>query len=75
LEDEKIAVIRITDDGNGISPADLPHIFDRFCKGNNGNFGLGLAIAKSAVEFMSGTIQADNDQNGAVFEITPPQAK
>jgi two-component system, OmpR family, sensor histidine kinase CssS len=75
LEDEKNAVIRITDDGNGISPADLPHIFDRFYKGNNGNFGLGLAIAKSAVEFMSGIIQADNDQNGAVFEITLPLAK
>jgi signal transduction histidine kinase len=65
------ALIRISDDGEGISPGDLPHIFERFYKGKNGNFGLGLAIAKSAIEYMGGKITAANS-NGAVFEITLP---
>lgn len=65
------ATIRISDDGDGISPSDLPHIFERFYKGKNGNFGLGLAIAKSAIEYMGGKISTSN-VNGAVFEITLP---
>jgi len=65
------AVIRISDDGDGISPSDLPHIFERFYKGKNGNFGLGLAIVKSSIEYMGGKITASNS-NGAVFEITLP---
>ena len=62
-------IIEIADDGAGISATDLPHIFERFYKGKSGNFGLGLSIAKTAVEFMSGSIRAYN-KNGAVFEIT-----
>lgn len=65
------AVIRISDDGEGISQKDLPHIFERFYKGKKGNFGLGLSIAKSAIEFMGGSIKAYND-SGAVFEILIP---
>jgi signal transduction histidine kinase len=65
----EFAAVRITDDGSGIAPEDLPHIFERFYKGKGGNFGLGLAIAKSAVEFMGGTVSAYNSDNGAVFEV------
>lgn len=67
-EKNKKAVIRISDDGDGISGQDLPNIFERFYKGKSGNFGLGLAIAKTSVENMGGKITAYND-NGAVFEI------
>ncbi len=74
-EEQGFAVIQVTDDGGGISPTDLPHIFERFYKGKGGNFGLGLAIAKSAVEFMGGTVQAYNSENGAVFEIAIPVQK
>ncbi|MDD4699705.1 MAG: ATP-binding protein [Oscillospiraceae bacterium] len=68
IQENEKAIIRISDDGNGINEQDLPNIFDRFFKGKSGNFGLGLAIAKSAVEFMKGNIIAYN-QDGAVFEI------
>lgn len=61
--------IKISDDGNGISENDLPHIFERFYKGENGNLGLGLAIAKSAIEFLGGKIVAYNGVSGAVFNI------
>lgn len=65
------AFIHISDDGPGINPKDLPHIFERFYKGKSGNFGLGLAIAKTAVEFMGGSIRVYNEK-GAMFEITLP---
>jgi len=68
------AIIRIQDDGIGILESDLPHIFDRFYKGKNGNFGLGLAIAKASIELMKGTIHVSN-HNGACFEIELPLHK
>jgi signal transduction histidine kinase len=65
------AVLHIADDGDGIPEADLPHLFERFYKGKNGNFGLGLAIAYSAVAALGGCIAAGND-GGAVFTISLP---
>jgi Signal transduction histidine kinase len=69
------AVVHIWDDGDGIAESDLPHLFERFYKGKNGNFGLGLAIAKSAVELMGGRIRAENESAGAVFELSLPIKK
>lgn len=66
------ALIIIKDDGNGINEEDLPHIFERFYKGKNGNFGLGLSIAKLAVDYINGTITAYNTPRGALFEISLP---
>lgn len=69
---ETTAVIRIQDDGPGILEEDLPHLFERFYKGKGGNFGLGLAIAKSAVQSAGGEIKAFNGETGAIFEISLP---
>ncbi len=66
---DKNAVITIKDDGKGIDEIDK--IFDRFSKGENGNFGLGLSIAKTSVKMMNATIEAYND-NGAAFKIVIP---
>jgi signal transduction histidine kinase len=66
------AVITVEDDGNGLNPKDIPHVFERFYKGANGQFGLGLAIAKTAIESMSGDIRAENGSKGAVFYIRIP---
>jgi signal transduction histidine kinase len=74
-------VIRITvrDTGAGIDPADLPHIFDRFYRGddargtNEGESGLGLAIAKSLVEAHCGTITVSSALGeGSTFVIALP---
>lgn len=62
-------IIRVQDDGPGIGDKDLPHIFERFYKGSGGNYGLGLAIAKSAVQYIGGDIRAYNIDSGAVFDI------
>lgn len=62
-------MIRIADDGPGIS--DLQNLFQKFSKGKDGKFGLGLFIARTAVQAMNGSIRAYNRQ-GAVFEIAMP---
>lgn len=51
-------VIEIYDDGDGTIEKNIPHLFERFYKGEKGNFGLGLAIAKEAMENMNGNITA-----------------
>ena len=61
--------IVVEDDGPGIVPADLPHLFNRFYKGTNGNSGLGLAICKDIVEKFGGTITAENTGAGARFTV------
>jgi heavy metal sensor kinase len=60
------ARIIFEDHGVGIPPEDLPHVFERFYRGDpsrtraTGGFGLGLAIAKALVEAYGGTITAEN---------------
>jgi len=60
------AQILFEDHGVGIDPAELPHIFDRFHRGDSsrnratGGFGLGLAIAKALAEAYGGIIRADS---------------
>ena len=65
--------IRVADDGNGIDPEALPHVFERFYKGKGGNTGIGLAIVKSIADQHKGNINAENKgDGGAVFTLTLP---
>ena len=50
--------LSVSDDGEGIPEKDLPHVFERFYKGKNGNHGIGLSIAKSVVNLHEGRISA-----------------
>ena len=59
----------ISDDGDGIQEADLPHIFERFYKGEKGSTGLGLAITKDTLDVLGGQITARNTQKGAEFTV------
>ncbi len=78
----KIAVARsgettsfsVSDNGPGIAPEQLEHIFDRFVKAaDSGGSGLGLAIAKSLVEAHGGTITAGSPAGGgALFRVELP---
>lgn len=64
----------IEDDGPGIEPAHLPHIFGHFFTTKEGGMGIGLQISKSIVEAHGGWIAADNNSamGGARFTITLP---
>ena len=76
--DVEIAVI---DDGPGIPPGQLEHIFERFSRGDAGltqrvgGTGLGLAISKSLVELHGGTIAAQSTPgSGSTFSFRLPAA-
>lgn len=65
----------VADDGCGISPEDMPHIFKRFYRSRNSadpqGCGLGLALAKSIIEGQGGVLSAVSELGeGAVFTIT-----
>ena len=65
------AIVCIRDDGEGIAPELLPHVFDRFFSTRKGGAGIGLSLAKEITSLHKGTIHASND-SGAVFEISLP---
>ncbi|APR83498.1 Two-component sensor histidine kinase [Minicystis rosea] len=73
-----VVQIAVIDRGPGISPANLPKIFDRFftTDADKDGTGLGLAIAKTVVEAHGGTIQVTSEPSqGAIFTVTLPVRK
>jgi signal transduction histidine kinase len=76
---EKHVTVSVHDSGPGIESEALPHLFERFSRGNasgddNGT-GLGLAIAKALVEAQGGTLTiGSRPGQGSVFSITLLQA-
>lgn len=74
--------ISLADDGPGIPTADLPHVFDRFWRGDparsrdSGGSGLGLAITKHLVEAQGGVIGVESGVGqGTVFWFTLAAAR
>jgi PAS domain S-box-containing protein len=73
----------VADDGPGIAPEFLPHVFERFSQaGSSGTrrhsgLGLGLAIARHLVELHGGTVKAENRENGtgAILTVTLPAVR
>ncbi len=67
-------IIRVTDNGRGIDPDNLPRIFDSFYTTKSQGLGMGLNISRSIVESHGGNLTASNDANGggAVFEFVLP---
>ena len=72
--------IRVSDEGQGIAPAFLPFVFDRFAQSDaasnrlRGGLGLGLSIVKQLVEAHGGTVSAASAGvgRGATFEVWLP---
>jgi two-component system sensor histidine kinase CpxA len=72
------AKVRVRDYGPGVPEAALPHLFDPFYRVDSdrnrgsGGVGLGLSIAKRAVELHQGSLQASNASPGLLVEIELP---
>lgn len=71
--------VSIADQGIGIAEEDLPHIFDRFYKGDKsrdraiGGSGLGLSIVDKIIELHGGQITVESElEMGSVFKVTLP---
>lgn len=71
--------VRVADSGEGIAPGDLPHIFDRFYRGDKsrsrktGGSGLGLTISRGIIESHGGEISVESHPGkGSIFTFTLP---
>jgi PAS domain S-box-containing protein len=77
---ESLVQITVTDNGQGIRPDFLPHLFERFRQGEggarrgHGGLGLGLAIVKHLVEMHGGTVTASSAGvgHGSTFTVRLP---
>jgi signal transduction histidine kinase len=75
---EGTLAVTVTDNGIGITPDLMPHLFDLYVQAErtsdskNGGLGLGLALVKSLVEIHNGTVTASSDGvgHGSTFEIS-----
>jgi signal transduction histidine kinase len=74
--------VRVTDTGEGISPDDLPHVFDRFFRADvarsadNGGAGLGLSIVRAIVRDHGGDVFAESElEIGTTVGFTLPRMR
>lgn len=72
-QNNMVTEMTVEDNGSGIKPADLPHIFERFYKAENASaqsVGIGLALAKQIISAHGGTIEAESREGeGTRFTI------
>ena len=70
-------IFRVQDQGQGISPTDIPHLYTPFYRGQNvgliAGTGLGLAVVKTCVDLHHGTISVEsNPMQGTTFTFCIP---
>jgi two-component system OmpR family sensor kinase len=74
-----VAKVTVSDDGPGIAPSVVPHIFERFARGESsrtrasGGTGLGLAIVSAVVAAHGGTVEVTSRPGRTVFTVTLPR--
>ena len=64
-------IISVSDDGDGIDNKNIENIFTRYYKGEDGHFGIGLAVVKSSVDYLGGKIAVESKKGeGTKFIVT-----
>ena len=77
---ENAVIVAVTDNGPGIAPTELPHVFERFYRAqhgrqrHSGGTGLGLAICKAFIEAHGTSIWAASAVPGTMISFTVPLA-
>jgi signal transduction histidine kinase/PAS domain-containing protein len=78
--DKKQAIIRVSDNGQGIAPEDLPRVFNRFDRVNDAGFrgeaalGLGLPLTRQFIEAHGGTVELESQKGkGTTVTLTIPR--
>jgi signal transduction histidine kinase len=72
--DERDGMLEVIDDGPGFDPAVLPHVFDRYRRGDRqGTVGMGLAIVQAVLAAHGGTAEVENrPEGGAIVRLRVP---
>ena len=80
VAEDALVGLRCHDEGPGISPEDLPHVFERFYRAGSsrsrqdGGSGLGLSIVRSLVETQGGRVSVESSPNhGVTFTVLLPR--
>ncbi len=75
--DGRDGVLTVLDDGPGFDPAVLPHVFDRFRRGDTrGEVGLGLALVQAIMAAHGGAASAENrPEGGAAVSLRVPLSR
>ena len=75
-QEDRFAFIRVTDTGAGISPEDLPRVWERLYRGDKSRstrgLGLGLSLVKAIVEAHAGSVGIQSSPAGTTVEIRLP---
>jgi two-component system, OmpR family, sensor histidine kinase VicK len=77
IDGKSMAIVSISDQGQGINPEIVPRLFQKFISGSEKGTGLGLYISKSIVNAHGGEIWAESNRSGigATFVFTLPLLK
>lgn len=66
-KDHDRIILMVEDDGKGIDPQRLPHLFERFYTDEHGHYGIGLSIVKSITEAYGGRVEASSEPHQTRF--------